>query len=255
MPEYTCEEFEISLKKIYDSLVMDGISQQNHCVIFLGGQPGTGKSSFVDQNDAFSTYIKINGDEYRKYHPHFKEIVSYDLDNMANRTQEFVNACIERLINELSDAGYNFVIEGTLRSPEVTISTCRTLKEKGYETDLFIVAVDAVVSWNSTINRAELLKELKETPRLVPIDKYNYIVNNLTKSVQAIDNAGCFDRIHVINRDNRALYPDNTGRSASAVLDEQLNLEKWNKLYPEIADKFMDTKIDILQTQRRRKGR
>lgn len=255
MPEYTCEEFEMSYKRIYESLVIDGISQQNHCVVFLGGQPGTGKSNFVDQDDAFATYIKINGDEYRKYHPHFKEIVTYDLENMASRTQEFVNACIERLIDDLSDAGYNLVIEGTLRNPDVTIHTCRTLKEKGYQTDLFIVAVDALVSWDSTINRAELLKKIGETPRLVPIDKYNYIVNHLTKSVQAIDKAGCFDRIHVVNRNNRILYPDSSGRSAAAVLEEQLNLEKWNKLYPEIADKFMDTKIDILQTQRRRRGR
>lgn len=255
MSEYTKEEFEVSYKKIYESLILDGIKQQNHCVMFLGGQPGTGKTSIVNANDAFPDYIKINGDEYRKYHPHFKDIISYDLENMPSRTQNFVNECVERLIDDLSDAGYNLIIEGTLRDPQVTINTCRTLKNKGYKTDLLIVAVDAVVSWESTINRAELQKEMCETPRLVPIDKYNYIVNNLTRSVQTIDAAGCFDRIHVINRDSKILYPDSSGRTAALVIEEQLNLGKWNELYPEIASKFIDTQVDMPQLQRKRKGR
>ena len=191
MTEYTNEEFEASYNKIYDMLTKDGAAKQQNCVIFLGGQPGSGKSHIIGENDCVD-YVKINGDDYRKYHPNFDEITSYDIENMPTRTQEFVNKCIERLIKDLSDEGYNLVIEGTLRNPQVTIDTCQTLKNKGYRTDLIIVAVDAVTSWESTINRAELLKELGQTPRLVPIDKYNYIVNNIVNSVETIDNAGCF---------------------------------------------------------------
>lgn len=255
MMEYTMEEFEISYRKIYNMLVRDNIPQKKRCVVFLGGQPGTGKTSFVEQDDLFAKYIKINGDEYRKYHPNIKEITTYDLDNMASRTQGFVNQCIERLINDLSEEGYNLIIEGTLRDPQITINTCSSLKDKGYTTDLYIIAADAVTSWEATLNRAHLSEEIGETPRLVPIDKYNYIVNNLSRSVEAIEKAECFDNIHVVDRDNRILYPNNTGQTASKVLEKQLGLEKWNAHYEENAEQFLDKKVEMLQTQRRRRGR
>lgn len=251
MLEYTKEEFEDSYKKIYNSLTKIGIPQQNHCVLFLGGQPGTGKSSFVSQDDAFSHYININGDDYRKYHPNYKEIAEYDLDNMASRTQSFVNECIERLISELSDEGYNLIIEGTLRSSDVTIGTCEMLKKKGYSTELYIVTVSAITSWQSTINRAYLLESLGETPRLVPIDKYNYIVNNLPCSVDEIEKAGCFDKIHVIDRDNTELYSNaKDDVSAKKVIEKQLELKKWNEQYPILSDQFIDIKLELLQTQK-----
>ena len=254
MTEYTNEEFEASYNKIYDMLTKDGAAKQQNCVIFLGGQPGSGKSHIIGENDCVD-YVKINGDDYRKYHPNFDEITSYDIENMPTRTQEFVNKCIERLIKDLSDEGYNLVIEGTLRNPQVTIDTCQTLKNKGYRTDLIIVAVDAVTSWESTINRAELLKELGQTPRLVPIDKYNYIVNNIVNSVETIDNAGCFDDIRLVDRDNKVIYPDDTGRKVASVMEEKVNVNRWNEMYKDIAEKFLDTKIDLLQSRRRRKGR
>lgn len=255
MDEYSYAEFEESYKKIYDSLTKDKVLQEKHCVVFLGGQPGTGKSNFINQDYAFSNYIQINGDEYRKFHPRYDEIISYDIKSMPERTQKFVNECIERLINDLSDDEYNLIIEGTLRDSQVTINTCQNLKSKGYSTDLYIVSVDAVVSWESTINRAELLKNIGETPRYVSIDKYNYIVNNLINSVKNIESAACFDNIYVINRNNKILYPEAGAISAASVVEEQLNLNKWNELFPILKDKFIDMKIDVLRYQKRRGGR
>lgn len=255
MQELTQREFENSYIKIYNSLIQSGIPQKRKCVVFLGGQPGAGKSSFIEQDDLFSNYIRINGDEYRKYHPHIDEIIAYDLDNLANRTQEFVNLCVERLIGELSEQGYNLIIEGTLRDPLVTISTCENLKMKGYTTNLYIIAADAATSWESTINRAHLTEEMGETPRLVPIDKYNYIVNHLPKSVEEIENAACFDKIHVIDRNSKILYPGAAGQTAAEVLEKCLELDKWNEVYEKKANEFIDAKVEILQTQRRRRGR
>lgn len=255
MDEYSYVEFEESYKKIYASLTKDKVLQEKHCVVFLGGQPGTGKSNFINQKYNLSNYIQINGDEYRKFHPRYDEIISCDIEIMPERTQEFVNKCVERLINDLSNDGYNLIIEGTLRDSQVTINTCQNLKDKGYSTDLYIISVDAVVSWESTINRAERSKNNGEIPRYVSIDKYNYIVNNLANSVKNIESATCFDNVYVINRNNKILYPEAGAISAAFVVEEQLNLNKWNELFPILKDKFIDMKIDALQYQKRRGGR
>lgn len=254
MMDYNKEEFEIQYQKIFNALVKDNVSQGKRCVIFLGGQPGSGKSTFVDQDDVFFQYIKINGDEYRKFHPRYKDIVTYDIDNMPERTQGFVNECVERLIQDLSNEGYNLIIEGTLRNPEVTITTCNMLKGKGYRTDLYVMAVDATTSWESTLNRAKLSREIGNIPRLVPIDKYNYIVNYLVNNVDMIDKSACFDDIHVVDWNSKELYPC-YGKTAAQVLEEELGVKKWNSEFEKTADAFIDTKMEVLQAQRRRKGR
>ncbi len=252
--DYNKEEFEIQYQKIFNALVKDNVSQNKRCVIFLGGQPGSGKSTFVDQDDVFLQYIKINGDEYRKFHPRYKDIVTYDIDNMPERTQGFVNECVERLIQDLSNEGYNLIIEGTLRNPEVTITTCNMLKGKGYRTDLYVMAVDATTSWESTLNRAKLSREIGNIPRLVPIDKYNYIVNYLVNNVDMIDKSACFDDIHVVDRNSKELYPC-YGKTAAQVLEEELGVKKWNSEFEKTADAFIETKMEVLQAQRRRRGR
>lgn len=257
MNDYTPEEFERQYKLIYDSIVKDGVPQKNHAVIFLGGQPGAGKSHFYSNSDDLSGYIVIDGDQYRKYHPRYDNISKYDMENYANRTQQFVNECIERLIEDLSDQGYNLIIEGTLRDPDAPINTCETLVRKGYTADMYVIAVDVKMSWQSTISRANLLLDMGCAPRLVPIDKYNLIVNNLPDNLQKIDDSGYFHSIHVIDRDFNVLYPSKSGLSAAEVLRTRLNLAEWNQDYEKKADEFLETKIDVLQREvaRHRRGR
>ena len=221
--------FEICYQELYESIKKDNIPQKNHCVIFLGGQPGAGKSYFYAQDDGLDHYIVIDGDRYRKYHPNYKEICENDLENMAERTQSFVNKCVERLIDDLSRDGYNLIIEGTLRDPDVPINTCNFLKSRGYSTELYVVAVDALTSWEATINRAKILKNLGETPRTVPIDKYNYIVNHLVHNLRRIENAECFNKITVIDRNNTVLSSSSEEVSPSVALEKVLNINKWNE--------------------------
>lgn len=257
MNDYTLAEFERQYKLIYDSIVKDGVPQKNHAVIFLGGQPGAGKSHFYSKSDDLNGYIVIDGDQYRKYHPRYDDISKYDMENYANRTQQFVNECIECLIEDLSDQGYNLIIEGTLRDPNVPINTCKTLVGKGYTADMYVIAVDARISWQSTISRANILLDMGCAPRLVPIDKYNFIVNNLPDNLQKIDDSGYFHSIHVIDCDFNVLYPSKSGLSAAEILRARMNLTEWNKDYEKKADEFLETKIDVLQQEviRHRRGR
>lgn len=247
--------FNNAYSKVFNSVIKEGVPQKNHCVIFLGGQPGSGKSHFCYQDNSLNSYIVINGDKYRSFHPDFFNIIEYDLDNYVERTQSFVNRCIERLISDLSDKGYNMIIEGTLRDPNVPINTCRQLKSKGYIADLYVMGVDACTSWQSTINRADIMLCLDEAPRLVPIDKYNNIVNNLPENLDIIEHSGLFRNISVIDRDNKILYPNDKGLSASATLKSVLNLDEWNKSFNKAADSFIDEKVAVLEKQRKRRGR
>lgn len=262
---YTIEEslYETAFKNIYNSLVMDSAVKKNHAVLFLGGQPGAGKSTFYNMDHNFANYIVIDGDQYRKFHPYYEEIVMHDNERMPELTQPFVNRVVEDLIAELSKEGYNLIIEGTLRDADIPVRTGKMLKEKGYSTELYVIACDACKSWESTISRAKLMKEIGEIPRIVPIEKYDFIVKNISGNLHHIEESGCMNKITVVNRNSEILW--RTGKehsvSASVILENTLNVPKWILNYEMYKNQYNTFVTDIKDEQKKyhmpqkRKGR
>ncbi len=198
--------------------------------------------------DDMLDYIPINGDEYRRFHSNYSSIIRTDSEHYAERTQSFSNRVVETLISDLGSNGYNLIIEGTLRNPDIPIRTCEFLKSKGYEHELVVVACDAEKAWQSTITRAELLKSRGLAPCLVPIDIYNNTVNKIPDSLDKIVEKDCFKDITIINRDGDILYRKGQEERASDVIRKELNLENWHNKLAEYENEFIKEKIAILQS-------
>ena len=249
------EQFNKAYQAIRTDLIEGKTADAEKCTIILGGQPGSGKSSFYEMRDELIDYIPINGDEYRRFHPNYKNIIKTDPEHYAERTQSFSNKIVETLISDLGSCGYNLVIEGTLRNPDVPINTCKFLQSKGYEPELVVVACDAEKAWKSTISRVSLLISKGLAPRLVPIDIYNSTVNQIPSSLERIEQENCFKEITIINRDGNVLYRKGQGKKASDILRLELNLDNWNQKMPEFEEAFVKEKIAILQSSlRKNKG-
>jgi UDP-N-acetylglucosamine kinase len=249
------EEFSRIYKAIRENAIEGKTADKDKCTIILGGQPGAGKSTFYEMRDDLVNYIAINGDEYRRFHPNYEDIVKTDPEHYSERTQPFSNRVVETLISDLGKNGYNLIIEGTLRNPEVPIHTCNYLKSKGYEPNLVVIACDAEAAWLSTLSRASLLKEQGLVPRLVPIDIYNRTVNNIPESLQKIEEAGCFKSITVVSRDGEILFPSENMKKPHEILKATLHLDKWNEKLPEYKKDFIKKKIEILELELKRGDR
>lgn len=249
---FTKKQFEQIYPVIKDIVTMGIEPQDRKCTVILGGQPGAGKSSFYQSREDCQRYAAINGDEYRKYHPHAREIIKTDPEHYAERTQAFSNRVVETLIKDLSAEGYNLIVEGTMRNPATPINTCLSLKQKGYYAELVVIACDAEEAWKSTLLRAEQQKKHGETPRLVPIDIYNYTVHQIPESLSTIVNSGCFDQIIVQNRDGQQLYVSSLADEQTypdEILREALDLENWDQKYRIFEADFDRRKIDIRPRQ------
>ena len=113
----------------------------------------------------------------------------------------------EAIIDKLSSAGYNLIIEGTLRTKEVPESTCRTLKERGYDVTLAVLLVRPEVSYLSTIKRYELMKRFGNcNPRMTPKVHHDKVVTALPKNLHAVYKDKIFDNIQIYNRNENLLY-------------------------------------------------
>lgn len=263
MYEFNEAEYQNAFTNVYESITKNVALKKNHAVLFLGAQPGAGKSTFSNMDNNFTDYIVINGDNYRINHPYYQEIVMQDKESMTELTQSFVNRVVEDLICELSKEGYNLIIEGTLRDPQVSIRTGTMLKEQGYTTELYVIGCDACISWESTISRAKLMEEVGQSPRIVPIEKYDKIVNNLVQNLETIEASCCMDKIIILSRDSKILWKENDEEriGAAAVLDKVLNVTKWNSKYQEYKAQYDDIVNRIRQanirvvTHRKKGGR
>lgn len=81
----------------------------------LAGQPGAGKtvlSSYIA--GLFNgNIILINGDEYRRYHPNYRNLYDAYGAESVKMTSPFSSTVTEKCIDDLSDKRYNLIIEGT----------------------------------------------------------------------------------------------------------------------------------------------
>lgn len=204
----------------------------------LGGQPGAGKTALQNillKKEQYNAIV-INGDEYRKFIPHHDEMRKLTGERYAYYTQKFANSVTEGLIEKLGNQSYNLIIEGTLRNKEVALSTSRMLQNKGYMSELSVLAVNKEISYYSTKLRAELLQELGEVGRMTLTDNHNEVVRKLPENVSDIYKSQTFDNITVYDRHGKCLYDmeDTPEINPGFVVEDKLNsisLEEEQEIY------------------------
>lgn len=193
--------------------------------VVLGGQPGAGKHNVYEfyQRLLENGIVGIDCDEFRQYHPYYEKIYEECLVTKGNpslMTNQFVYDVSDRLIQELSDEGYNMVIESTLRTPDVAKNLVSTsgfnLKDKGYDVNLSVVGTDKATSLQGTIARYEsqlkVYNEYKSEglpaipPRSVPQDFHDSVVESIAKSLNDVYKSGLMDEIKIFSRSGECFY-------------------------------------------------
>ena len=152
---YTDKELELVFEKILKMYKSSYSPKEKPKVFLLGGQPGAGKTGLENMINAKDEYISISGDDFREYHPKFKEINLEHGREASKYTQQWCGAITEKLIEALGKEKYNLIIEGTLRTAELPIKEATRFKKLGYEVGLNVVAVKGEKSRLGTIQRYE----------------------------------------------------------------------------------------------------
>lgn len=137
-PEYQRQE--------RDALSSTEQQRRPHAVL-LGGQPGSGKStllkSVVSEYAGWGGIVTIDVDRLRELTPRYRILSRTDPVNAAGLTHEQVRGFKNRLQNALIEGRRNFVLDGTMRSPEKLEKLIGHLKSVGYTVEARIIALDA----------------------------------------------------------------------------------------------------------------
>lgn len=225
--EYSEQEFSEKLADQLETMVLSSrLSPHDRSqTILLGGQSGAGK---ITLHHVFLEMFKkdviiVNGDEYRKLHPRFSALQSAYGDKAVDYTAQWAGKMVEAIVDALSSAGYNLIIEGTLRTSQVPLATATLLRERGYDVSLALMAVKPEISLVSCQLRYEQMRLAGTTPRATDPAHHRKIVDQIVRNLAVLENSGMFDQIYLYNRSRERLYPqEGLAVTASQMLEEAL---------------------------------
>ena len=174
----------------------------------LGGQPGSGKSAYAREillkDDSF---VFINGDDLREYHPNYYMYLRRDDKNAADLTQSVVNYWIEKLITYCFDKKLNIIVEGTMRSQSVPLKTVEILLAANYNVSVVVLAVPYELSLASMNFRYTETKKLVGHARYSKKESHDEAYKNLPDSLKAILDQNLFEEFVVVERVGEEIYP------------------------------------------------
>lgn len=175
----------------------------------------------VFRNALDGNVIVVNGDEYRSFHPRYKQLCAqYGIDAPAH-TAAWAGQMVEAVIDALSVMGYNLVIEGTLRTSDVPLRTAALLRGRGYGVSLALMAVKPEISLVSCQLRYEQMRIAGTEPRAVDPAHHLLIVEGIVDNLEALEDSGMFGNISLYSRSERCLFSsaDGEGRASEALRD------------------------------------
>ncbi|MEF2560814.1 MAG: zeta toxin family protein [Eggerthellaceae bacterium] len=227
LEEYSSEEFNAVLAQIItDRLGSGGITSSiAPCAVLLGGQSGAGKTTLhpIFRKKFGGNVIVINGDEYRSFHPRYRELDQQYGPEAVAYTAPWAGKMTEALIDELSRRGYNLIIEGTLRTYDVPMKTATLLKERGYNVSLALMAVKPEISLVSCLIRYESMRIAGTIPRATDPAHHQKIIQEIVGNLQHLESTGVFDAVRLFSRAKQCLYPvKDDARMASEALRDVL---------------------------------
>jgi len=158
-------------EKIIESFFEGKQPVENPEMIFLGGLPGSGKTSAM--RGRMDNYVVLDADEVKKQLPEYE---GWNAPLLHGESAILAQMVFDKAIQ----GGYNIVNDGTLRNKDLALDLLTQAKQAGYSTK--IVFVGATIK--TALSR--MLKRFKETSRFIDPAFYVAVAGNPAKTFHTI---------------------------------------------------------------------
>jgi predicted ABC-type ATPase len=199
-------------QKIVPLEFADLVSQTQPTALFVGGQPGAGKTGLqgtIIQNADLDAIAVINGDNFRSFHPDNEALLVKDDTLAAYHTGADVGAWVEQAIDHIKQAKANTLVEGTLRNPVVTIKSAKGFAKAGYKTELHVVVAHKFFSKIRIFWRYLGQRQTAGFGRYTLKEAHDAAYDVLPQSLKSIVEAGVFDRIVLYTIEREVIFDSN----------------------------------------------
>jgi UDP-N-acetylglucosamine kinase len=185
---------------------------QHPQAILLAGQPGAGKTELSSMllPSLDGNAVLINGDEYRRYHPNYRQLFRAFGAESVSMTSPFSGEVTEKLIQELSDRRLHLMIEGTGRTVDVPRKTAEQLAGKGYTVRMAVIAVRPEISLISTVLRFYEMSQRGTLPRATALEAHDRVVAVLPGNLNELAAVPAISGIVIWTREQKKVFESKT---------------------------------------------
>lgn len=239
--QYTQEDVINVAKEIEKRLLKNYKPTKNKKAVFIGGQPGAGKSVMSRKVNKNREYLPVDIDSYRKFHPMIDQILENDLWNYTEMTGHFAYNVKIQIIEDFTKEGYCIMMDETLRNADKQIAMAEKLIDRGYSVEIKAMCVKKEIAYMSTVLRKEsTLKDWNEgdrneVPRIVKKEFIDSVAEKeLPESLNSLQKAmykgkKMFENIQLYNRDAECLLDTNQKNVPSGDALKRRNQKPYNK--------------------------
>lgn len=238
----------------------NSVPQEKPIAVFIVGQPGAGKSTIINSLENKDQFIFIDADQYRNLYDDVNNLKNKDIYEYLNQSGKVSGKTVEYLIDEFSNQKYNLLIEGTLRNPDVPVHTAELLNNKGYTSNMNVMAVKPEESKLSTIDRYLTLEEQKinidKDTLARPVDPkiHDTIAKNLPENLKKVAESNQFNTISIYTRNDGKIFEQTKPDPAELVKTYKaaIKLDRTDKEKSMLADtlKRINFKMDLVYSQK-----
>lgn len=223
--ELSEQQLESAFARIATTESLGMIPSECKFAVVVGGQPGAGKTNCITNSKRALEHncVIIDNDAFRNYHPMVNDIKRYHPSLFTECTDQLSFKATPRMIDMMSDAGYNLIIHQTLKNNIIADDAITKLRNKGYVVIVRALAVSDLESKMSMIERSQALIEELGYCRWVPKQNHDLAYAGLPKTVEYMQQSGKYDMIEILKRGGVPAEPE--------VLFRQINpeAEDWRK--------------------------
>lgn len=234
LASFTEEELNYAAQRAFEHITHNCNKTSNPIVIYIGGQPGSGKTILSMQlKNSLTDFVEIGIDNYRMYHPRYLEIENYIRNfwkdktesindtpgnDIANFTHLFAGEMTDRLTDMCSridenGKSYSIIFEWGMREPTGPLKTMEQLKKIGYNNIVLFMGTPSSLSYDACNLRADIMKNSKRIYRKVPKDFHDFCVQTLPNSIEVIYHdgydKGSVDYMAIVSREGKILWDCN----------------------------------------------
>ena len=269
LASFTSEELEYASEHAFEHITRNCHSVDNPFAIFIGGQPGCGKTVLsMNIKNSLGNTIEIGIDNYRMYHPRYLEIEKCIKDfwknkiesendspgnDIADFTHYFAGAMTDKLIEMGMRNNYNLLLEWGMREPTVPLRTMKILKGSHYKNIVLFVSTHKEISYDACNLRSDVMNSSMHIIRKVPKSFHDLCVDALPDSINKIYIEGyknnIIDYMAILSRNNELIWDDKKNELPGDVYMRCLNDYKfYSSNDSEIAFKTNKKEMEGLQS-------
>ncbi|MGW0537990.1 zeta toxin family protein [Streptomyces sp. NPDC003032] len=198
---------------IFDNLILPDLAartspQERPVVVYLMGQPGSGKTNMTRMvlRSLRGRPARISGDDFKAAHPDYHQLLQEEPRTAGARIRADYRAwqvLAEQYVRERrSDA----VIEIAPSSAAAFVNAAMLYRQAGYRVELVVLAVRAADSRQGTADRCAQLLRLGAAGRFTTAEGHDEHFAALGEAVAAAEQVPVADLVTVMRRDGSVLY-------------------------------------------------